>query len=245
MLKRYLRKAKLTCFLLRPGKFRQELKIRVNDVYRRHLSSRYLQTVSPEDLLDWSTLELKLASPTTRPGHTSKLEMLVILALLKKYLGMNPPGAGALEIGTFDGNTALNASLNLPAGSTFYTIDLPEDATSVASETLQYDTALVFSSVRKEKKHLSQPNVVQIYSDSRNFDFSSIAFNFAFIDGAHDYATVKLDTANVLRHIRKPGCILWHDYDVENDVGLLLHELSGQYGIKWIEGTRMGFLDVR
>jgi hypothetical protein len=48
----------------------------------------------------------------------------------------------------------------------------------------------------------------------------------------------------VLRHIKRPGFILWHDYDVECDIGDLLHALAKTHPIKWIEGTRMAFLAV-
>jgi hypothetical protein len=75
-------------------------------------------------------------------------------------------------------------------------------------------------------------------------DFKNFSFNGAFIDGAHDYVTVKSDSQNVLRHIKRPGFVLWHDYDVECAVGDVLHELAKEYPIRWIDGTRLAFLEV-
>ena len=53
--------------------------------------------------------------------------------------------------------------------------------------------------------------------------------DFAFIDGGHDYNTVKSDTINVIQHIKKPGWIFWHDYDVINDFGKYLTEISNKF----------------
>ena len=61
----------------------------------------------------------------------------------------------------------------------------------------------------------------------------------AFIDGGHDSDTVKSDSHNVIKQIRKPGTILWHDYDVVNPVGVFLRELSKQHVISHILGTRL------
>ena len=66
----------------------------------------------------------------------------------------------------------------------------------------------------------------------------------AFIDGAHDYLTVKSDTENILRNITKPGYIFWHDYDVTNEVGKYLINISGEFNINWIKNTRLCYLHI-
>ena len=84
-------------------------------------------------------------------------------------------------------------------------------------------------------------NVIQLYGDSTKFDFSKIDFSMALIDGGHDYHTVKSDTLNLIRYIKKPGWIFWHDYDVINDVGKCLTEISNKLKIDWIKNTRLCF----
>ena len=190
--------------------------------------------ISVEDLFNWSELELNLKSPTSTPGQTSKLELLILVAFAKTLKN----GENFLEIGTFDGNTALNCALNLNQNSKFITIDLPENAIPT-SEHLVYDADLIKNEQRSNKKSENLDNVVQIYSDSTKFDFSKLDFKIAFIDGGHDYNTVKLDTQNVMNNINKNGIVLWHDYDVVNPVGDFLHSISNEYKIYRIQGTRI------
>jgi len=152
------------------------------------------------------------------------------------------PGSNFLEIGTYDGNTALNVGINISSESKVITIDLPESAGYGAK--FEYDNWLVNNPARKQKKHLKLENVEQIYCDSTKLDFSEFSFNGAFIDGGHDFETVKSDTINVLTYIKRPGFVLWHDYDVECEVGDLLHRLSRRLPIKLIEGTRLAYLKL-
>jgi hypothetical protein len=55
-----------------------------------------------------------------------------------------------------------------------------------------------------------------IIGDSVTFDFSAWkrSIDFLFIDGGHDFLTVKADTENALKMVvlEKPACIMWHDY---------------------------------
>lgn len=196
--------------------------------------------IDGNNLVNWDRLELQLRSPSTNDGQVSKLELLYIVGLAKQRL---EPGDNFLEIGTFDGNTALNVAVNLPPGSTVITIDLPEDATAKPTG-LKYDEYLVTHASRAQKRHLGQPNVRQVYQDSTEVDFTQFRFSGAFIDGAHDYATVKSDTENVLRNIKRPGFVLWHDYDVECDIGDVLHELAKKHPVRWIAGTRLALLEI-
>ena len=106
---------------------------------------------------------------------------------------------------------------------------------------LDYDITLISSPKRKNNILQNIDNVIQLFGDSTSYDFSTIEFSMAFIDGGHDYKTVKSDSLNLLRHIHKPGWIFWHDYDVTNDVGKFLHEISSKINIRWIKNTRLCF----
>lgn len=147
-----------------------------------------------------------------------------------------------LEIATYDGNTAYAIASNLPQGSKVITIDLPEVTQQNAK--FHYDNHLVHNPSRSNKKHLNLLNVQQVYSDSTKLDFSGFYFNIAFIDGGHDFVTVKSDTFNILNNIKSSGVIMWHDYDVECEIGDLLHHLPKDYLICHIEGSRLAYLKV-
>ena len=187
---RNARKINMFISVFQDAFYQQEVKSGIIKGYRKFISKKSgVKPLEVNSLTDWNTLELKLVNPTSNAGQVSHLELLSIVGLAKQFLR---PGQNFLEIGTFDGNTALN--------------------------------------------------VEQIYHDSTTFDFSKLSFHGAFIDGGHDYETVKSDTLNVLKYIQRPGIIFWHDYDVECEIGDLLHALAKDYPIQWIEGTRLAFL---
>jgi hypothetical protein len=146
----YLRKLRLLRFLCFPGSFGAYLKLQINLVYRRFLSKQYqVDLVDVHHLLDWNALDLRLSRPTTNDGQVSPLELLCIVGLAKHHL---QSGQNFLEIGTFDGSTALNVALNLPEASMVITIDLPED--TKATSPLSYDNYLIRSEARSKKRHL-------------------------------------------------------------------------------------------
>ena len=64
-----------------------------------------------------------------------------------------------------------------------------------------------------------------------------------FIDGGHDFATVKSDTENAFQLVRtdRPSCVLWHDYRNPEYSGLTfyLEELSKETDIFHIEDTML------
>jgi hypothetical protein len=236
----WVRKIRLFSNLFFSASYRSDTKLGVNKAYRQLLLRKNGVALVPiNQIVDWSKLNLILSSPTSNEGQVSHLELLCIVALSKFHL---KPQQNFLEIGTYDGNTALNVSQNIDITSNVFTIDLPED--TLVQGRFSYDNYLIKNNNRQNKKHLLQKNVSQIYHDSTTLDFSNINFNAAFIDGGHDYETVKSDTNNVLKYIKKPGFILWHDYDIECEIGDLLHSLTKEYPIQSIEGTRLAYLKL-
>ena len=207
--------------------------------FRNFLSRKSkILKIKIEDLMDWKDKKIILSDLSLLDGNASRLEILIIAALaasLKKNQNI-------LEIGTFDGKTTINCANNL-LNSKIYTIDLPENKNEKtldrSQEYLEYDKYLIKSKNRSNKKFSSYQNIEQIYADSTAYDFSQINFSLAFIDGGHDYNTVKSDTENCIKYIKKPGIILWHDYDVTNPVGKYLRSISKQFQIFWINDTRM------
>lgn len=66
--------------------------------------------------------------------------------------------------------------------------------------------------------------------------------DFIFIDGAHDYESVKYDTALARTLLSPGGIVAWHDYQHPNnpDVAKLIHEINDKPGVPpiiWVKGT--------
>ena len=177
-------------------------------------------------------------------GGVTLLEMSVILAATQIVRPKQ-----VFEFGTFLGNTTLNLALNIPDDGVVFTLDLDEhhaaDATQDAADStltkmhLASESSLDFAGSLVEKK------VKILTGNSITFDFSPFesAIDLVFIDGGHDFATVKSDTENALQMIRKDrlSCVLWHDYLSRDYSGLTyyLDELSRQHNLVHIEDTML------
>ena len=211
--------------------------------FREELSaSRGIELVDIKSIIEWDNVKLTLKHLPHDEGHVSILELLILSAFASKLNDTQ----NVLEIGTFEGITSLNCSLNAKY-SKVYTLDLPLDHILDElqdKEYLDYDKDLINSGNRRSEILINISNVIQLYGDSTKYDFSTINYSMAFIDGGHDYQTVKSDTENILKYINKPGSVFWHDYDVTNAVGQYLLNISDEYNIKWIKNTRLCYLKV-
>ena len=211
--------------------------------FREELSASHgINIVDIKSIIDWDNVKLTLKHLPHDEGHVSILELLILSAFASKLNETQ----NVLEIGTFEGITSLNCSLNAN-NSKVYTLDLPLDHSLDElqdKEYLDYDKELINSDNRRSEILKNISNVIQLYGDSTKFDFSKTDYSMAFIDGGHDYRTVKSDTENILKYINKPGSVFWHDYDVTNDVGHYLLNISDEYDIKWIKNTRLCYLKV-
>lgn len=207
--------------------------------YFRQMQTRIgIPTVPVTDILQPDGLELKIRYFPWKNGNVSYSELLYLCMIVKTFL---KPGQNFLEIGTFNGASIFNIANCVPDGSVCYTIDLPPETKVLDMPHLPGDLNFIRSPNRAAKVHLGLANVRQIYSDSMKFDYSTIKFNGAFIDGGHLYDVVKSDTVNVLKHIGRPGFVIWHDFYGINDIVTALSELSGSYKLLHIENTNICF----
>ena len=211
--------------------------------FREELSaSRGIELVDIKSIIEWDNVNLTLKHLPNDEGHVSILELLILSAFASKLNETQ----NVLEIGTFEGITSLNCSLNAKY-SKVYTLDLPLDHSLDElqdKEYLDYDKDLINSDKRRSEILKNISNVIQLYGDSTKFDFSKTDYSMAFIDGGHNFQTVKSDTENILKYINKPGSVFWHDYDVTNEVGEYLQEISVEYDIKWIKNTRLCYFCI-
>ncbi len=181
-----------------------------------------------------------------RRGHggTSLLETMLIIAATRVV-----DARRVFEIGTFLGGNTLNMALNLPDEAEVFTLDLderhaagleqlPEDA-PLTQLHLASQSSLDFSGTAVARK------VSTLIGNSTTFDFSAWkrSIDFSFIDGGHDFLTVKSDTENALEMavVEKPSCIMWHDYRSWEYPALTcyLDELSKKIDIFHIEDTAL------
>ncbi len=172
----------------------------------------------------------------------SLLELNAVLAILQHIQAKS-----VVEIGTFDGGTALNIAANLPERGIVHTIDLPpEHASPLALGISGFNdnrTELkAVGHLYKGTAHASK--IHQVLADSATIDYASLnpPFDAFLIDGCHDYEYVKHDSAQAMRHTRPGGVIIWHDYGMLKDVSRHVDELSNQEPVRVVSGTRLAVL---
>lgn len=187
---------------------------------------------------DIKQTNIKLLNTFQREIGTSldPTECLILCAITKH---LNPKNI--LEIGTYDGNTALNLAANSPEDSTITTVDLPKDYNQKLDApdimTNITDRNIVASQYKNTKY---ENKIKQIFCDSAKLDYNNLPhFDIIFIDGCHNYNYVKKDTENALNHTKKGGLIIWHDYGMTEDVSKVVDQTSEKIKIKAIRGTRL------
>jgi hypothetical protein len=188
---------------------------------------------------------VRTALPSRRAlGGLTLLEMSILMAATQ----IIEPNQ-VFEIGTFLGNTTLNLALNIPIDGTIFTLDLDANHAGGVDQDvadapltelhLASESSLDFMGSSVESK------IKPLTGNSTTFDFSRWhnSVELVFIDGGHDFSTVKSDTESAFLMARKdkPSCVLWHDYLNRDYSGLTyyLDELSRQQRIVHIEETML------
>jgi len=175
-------------------------------------------------------------SPESRTiGWSLDFQELIHILCVVKYMQVRR----VLEIGTFDGFTALNLAANLDEQGEVCTLDLPpERPTPVGGISNACDSGIVGSKFRGQRE---AKRIRQLWADSTTADWKEFGspFDLILIDGCHDYPFVRSDSANAMKHIRPGGTVFWHDYGQFPDVSRAVDELARDYPIVAIIGTRL------
>jgi predicted O-methyltransferase YrrM len=195
----------------------------------------------PEFLLGIENVDVVLLNLFQRRiGLSLDAQELMLLCAIQRFIG----AANVLEIGTYDGNTALNLAANLNADGCVTTIDLPPDwdgqFTYDVPETLRNVTDR--NRIGIQYRHTPQEKCIkQVLGDSAAIDWQRLTgpFDLIFIDGCHYYEYVKKDTENALRYLREGGVIVWHDYGEYKDVSRAVDETARHITVHAIRGTRL------
>lgn len=175
-------------------------------------------------------------------------EILILAAIVKHIKAKK-----VVEIGTYDGNTALNIAANMPDNGKVITIDMPQEWETGTKIKIPKNYVNVNNAEGKRvivgnQYHNTKENkkIKQIFCDSAKLDWKTLngPFDMVFIDGCHHYKYVKHDTKMALRNLKSGGVIVWHDYGAVPDVSKAVDELKSKIRLYAIRGTRfaIGFL---
>jgi hypothetical protein len=153
----------------------------------------------------------------------------------------------AIEIGTYDGRSALAIAPNIAEGGIVYTLNLPPDYVETHPEQAGIIDVALSAKVRSGERWEGLPEaakIKQLFGDSRHFDFTPyFPCQLFLIDGAHDTATVLSDSRNALAGIdRQNGAILWDDAQIFGVPPALQTLIDEGYPIRVIVGTELAVL---
>lgn len=197
-------------------------------------------SVTPEEFLG-PDAAVTLENFFVVDGNVSLDELVFLCALARKAKPRH-----LLEIGTFDGNTALQLALNTPPDSRVLTLDLPPGAVGL-SENDEHEVKYIASERRLQRRFLGtavEHKIIQYYGNSLTYDFSTFAAEgrpeFIFIDAGHSYECVRNDSEKALSILAENGYIVWQDYGTcWPGVYQYLVELSHKKPLTHIAGTSL------
>lgn len=163
------------------------------------------------------------------PNYTPEADIRVLTALADHFrvkrcleIGCN---SGATASAMLAGNKTIEEyiGLDLAPGSTWY---------------LKANETPGCYALSDPRFHLNQPE--RGSRDIRDGDIEPQ--DFIFVDGAHDYESVKYDTALAHTLLAPGGIIAWHDYQCPTnpDVAKLIHEINDKPGVPpivWVKDT--------
>ena len=185
-------------------------------------------------------LEVKVIYPFGREqGKSLNSREILALCHISKYLQPTT----LLDIGTFEGNTALNMLANTHDHARLWTVDIG-DITPIIEESGRYNNKTSQDRVGIQiKGHRLSNRITMITEDSMNLNWDELpGFDLILIDGCHKAEVVRHDTDMALTHINDGGVILWHDYGFIPDITQMLDEM---YAVKQIERTRLAVWGLR
>jgi predicted O-methyltransferase YrrM len=191
-------------------------------------------------------LEVLLPRAFDRKNGTSiNLEEACHLAAIAKSMRARK----VLEIGTYDGNTALLLASNMPPDAEVVTVDLPPDFDMKKQDSLTYSDVELNLTDRNDlgRQYRGRPvfnRIRQVYGDSAALNWNSLGgpFDLVFIDGCHSEPYVLSDSRNAIDHLAPGGVLIWHDYGMIPAVSRVVDRLARE-GTKMkiyaLEGTRL------
>jgi hypothetical protein len=204
------------------------------------LSDSPIASVSACDFLG-SEIRIVLENFLSVDGNVTLDELVFLCALARR---MQPHRV--VEIGTFDGNTALQLALNTREDARIFTLDLPLGVEGV-EENDRYDLKYISSDLRKRRRFIGtdvEAKITQCYGNSLTYDFAKFAEDgkpdYIFIDAGHSYECVRNDSEKSMSILADGGVLVWQDYGTYwPGVYQYLVELSRTRRLTHIAGTSL------
>lgn len=191
--------------------------------------------------------------PPSGIGSLLTLESCLLVALSKIV-----SAKAIFEIGTFNGNTTLLLAANTAEDAIVTSLDLPPGDIEVIEE-----IKLNLQDANQNDQYLRQvfkqrgafyleraasrvrSKIRLIHCNSIDFDPAEenlvASQDMVFVDGGHDYATIKNDSEKALQMLRSDGIIVWHDYlsKIHTEVETYLQDLASERRIISIGSTML------
>jgi len=130
------------------------------------------------------------------------------LIMLSSISCINKPIKNILEIGTFDGKTALILS-KLFKDANILTVDLP--STESDFESTYFRDNMIEDFIKNRNKNLTSKRIKFLEANSITLTNSEEKFDLIWIDGAHGYPVVSMDIINSYRLCNNNGYVLVDD----------------------------------
>ncbi|MER2624753.1 MAG: class I SAM-dependent methyltransferase [Accumulibacter sp.] len=195
--------------------------------------------------------------PSSAIGGLTLLESS-ILVTLAKLISLSE----FFEFGTYMGATSVLMAINSSAQAKITTVDLePEsikssdgsDGALILLDDVQNDNYLRRMFAEKGSYYIDRADTAtrakihRMYHDSRTLDPDKEGltnrFDFIFIDGGHDYETIRVDSDNALKMATEDAVIIWHDYrsKIHGDVTSFINYFSSNFPIIYVQNTMLAF----
>jgi predicted O-methyltransferase YrrM len=211
-----------------------------------------------ETLFPDNNIMFNVSIPTSTIGGMTLLESSILVSLTKL---LSP--SDFFEFGTYLGATSVLLAINSSEHAKVTTMDLPPeniapktkgiDDSRILHDDLENDNYLRRMFAEKGAFYINRTDDItkrkihRIQHDSRTLNPLDLGlsenFDFIFIDGGHDYDTVKIDTANAFHMSKEDAVIIWHDYrsKIHGDVTKFVDEFSHENSVIHVQNTMLAF----
>lgn len=209
---------------------------------------------NPEDMI--------IHMPPSEIGSVTLLDSSVIISLVHLVNPMR-----MFEFGTFLGYSTSLLARNSSIDSHVYSIDLGDHKiesstggeyinSEILTDKSSNDNYLRFVQSQDQVPYILsledqfKSKISLLYGDSKTLSVADQKIigniDLVFIDGGHDFETIRIDTENAIRMIGNNGVIIWHDFNskIHDDVTVYLHDFSTNNPIFAVNNSLVAFMMI-